>query len=148
VTGGRVRPPFEQAHWKEKSWELFVYNPAPGVLFTRVSGHGERACAEHIVRAFDHVALTADKVEIFHDWELLNGYAAEVRVEMTAWTRGILHRLGSVHILVRSKIVAMGITIADVALGGVLTSHNDRRAFERVRAEATLRRRREADRSP
>jgi hypothetical protein len=42
----------------------------------------------------------------------------------------------------------MGISVANAALGGVMTAHHDRAEFEKVRAEAILRRRRLADAGP
>lgn len=141
--------PFESDHWRGRTWELSLYNPAPGVLYTRVMGHADLECVHHLMRAFDRVAsLTPDRVEAFHDWERISGYDAEVRPVYTRWSQGHPERIGALHILVRSRIVAMGITVANVALGGVMTAHNDRAEFEKVRAEAILRRRRLADAGP
>jgi len=141
--------PFERDHCKGRSWEVFLYNPAPGVLYTRVMGHVDRPCVQILMGAFDRIAsLTPDKIEVFHDWERVTGYEAEVRPEYTRWSKSHVDRLASVHVLIRSRILAMGITVANVALNGVITAHYERAEFEKLRAEAILRRRRTADAGP
>lgn len=141
--------PFERDHWKGRGWELFLYNPAPGVLYTRVMGHADLPCVRVLMGAFDRVAsLTPDKMEVFHDWERVTGYEAEVRPEYTRWSKGHLHCLAGLHILIRSRLLAMGITVANAALNGAMTAHYERAEFEKLRAEAILRRRRTAEAGP
>jgi hypothetical protein len=129
--------------WKTESWELFMSSPATGVLWTRVSGQADMDCALHIMRAFDWLAsMTKSRLDVFHDWEAVTGYGTEVRQELTRWALENPGRTESVHVLVGSRIVAMGVTVANVALGGIVTAHHERAKFEKLRTETIARRRR------
>jgi len=139
---------FEPEHWKTRMWEVFLYNPAPGVLYTRIIGYADIGCARHAMRGFDQVAMTAQLVDAFHDWELVTGYTADVRREYTAWSAGHQDRLSSINVLFRSRLVAMGVSVFNAALGGIVTAYDNRSDFERRRAEVIWRRRQEADMPP
>ncbi|MDC3952901.1 hypothetical protein [Polyangium jinanense] len=136
----------ERGHWKESwktdAWELLMTSPAHGVFFTRVSGHADLDCALHVMRAFDRLAaLTLGDIEVFHDWEHVTGYDSIVRQEFVRWAQE--HpKQGEAHILVKSRIVAMGVSVANVALGGRLKAYADRPKFERARTETIASKRR------
>jgi hypothetical protein len=70
----------------------------------------------------------------FYDWEAVEGYESAARKLLTEWTskapRGAVRE---VHFLFRSRLVAMGIATAGLALrlmGLQLVSHSARRDFE------------------
>lgn len=126
-----------------------IFYPAPGVLYTRAEGQADIECALHAMQAFDRVAAaTTEKVEVFHDWAGITGYTAEVRSTYTRWSKSHVERLGGVHVLIRSRMVAMAVTLVSAAVGGVISAHHDRIAFDKLRAEAILRRRRIVDMPP
>ncbi|MCC6555610.1 MAG: hypothetical protein IT372_21825 [Polyangiaceae bacterium] len=135
---------FEPEHWKSESWEIFIFNPAPGVLYTRMIGYADLACARHAMRGFDRIAMAPGLVDAFHDWEQVTGYRTEVRQEYTAWSKGHSDRLSSIHVLLKSRIVAMGVSVFNAACGGIVTAHHSRASFERIRAQVILRRRQES----
>lgn len=128
--------------WKTGAWDLLMTSPAHGVFFTRVSGHADLDCALHVMRAFDRLAaLTLGDLEVFHDWEHVTGYDSIVRQEFVRWAQE--HpKQGDAHILVKSRLVAMGVSVANVALGGRLKVYADRPKFERARTETIAGRRR------
>jgi hypothetical protein len=66
----------------------------------------------------------------FHDLEAMVNYDAEARVALTRWTLSRRRRPVALHFLIRSKIVSIGLEIANAALGGGLTAHRDRASFE------------------
>jgi len=142
-------PPSEREIWRGPTWEIQIFYPAPGVLYTRVSGHADIQCARLAMNAFDRLAAsTSDPIEVFHDWERVTGYDSEVRTEYTRWSRPHLHRLGGLHVLIRSRLVAMAISVYRAAVGAVITAHYDLREFDKARAEAILRRRRKSEPPP
>ncbi|WP_050428892.1 hypothetical protein [Chondromyces crocatus] len=142
-------PAVEREWWKGPTWEIQIFYPAPGVLYTRAEGQADLECAQHAMQAFDRVAAaTTEKVAVFHDWEGITAYTAEVRSTYTKWSKGHVERLAGVHILIRSRMVAMAVTLVSAAVGGVITAHYDRNAFEKLRAETILRRRRASENPP
>lgn len=139
----------ERETFKGPGWEIHIFYPAHGVLYTRVTGHADIVCARHAMNAFDRLAAsTREPIEAFHDWEDVTSYDSEVRTEYTRWSKTHLDRLGGLHVLIRSRLVAMAISVYRAAVGGVVTAHYDRREFDKVRAEAILRRRRLSEPPP
>ena len=55
-------------------------------------------------------------------------YDSELRTEWTRWLLRNRARLEDIQIVAGSKIVAMGVSVANVALGGIIQSHPKRSA--------------------
>ncbi len=128
--------------WKGQAWDLVMTSPVPGVFLTRVSGHTDLDCALHLMRAFDRIgAITMGSLDVFHDWEAVTGYDSIVRQELVRWSEEN-EKSGEVHVLVKSRLVAMGVSVANAALGGKLVIYSDRAKFEAARTETTMRKRR------
>lgn len=128
--------------WKGPNWDLVMTSPVHGIFLTRISGHADLDCALHLMRAFDRIAtITIGPLDVFHDWELVTGYDSVVRQELVRWTDEN-EKPGEVHILVKSRLVAMGVSVANAALGGKLVVYSDRVKFENTRSEMTMRKRR------
>jgi hypothetical protein len=68
---------------------------------------------------------------LFHDLYELDGYDPMVRDELTRWQRrhGLL--VEGTHVLLRSRIVAMGIQVASLALGQAMRTYSLAHDFER-----------------
>lgn len=128
-------------------WALSITSPAPGVLCSVVSGHMELAAVKLLTNAYDQLAAAGHKVDAFHDWEGLTGYSSEAREVYTSWAKAHRDSVGSVSILVRSKLVAMGVSVANMVLG-YLHAYSDRAAFERALARAVSARQRSATAAP
>jgi hypothetical protein len=89
-----------------------------------------------VARALDRLLQPRAWIDLFIDAEELVRYDSGVRVAMTEWVSENRSSLHSVHALVKSKIVAMGAAVANLALGGFVTIHRDRTSFERAIAAA------------
>jgi hypothetical protein len=110
-------------------------NPATAVIHTRVGGHADLECVKEFWDYFEKVAATQSPIENFHDWADVEGYDPEVRQRYMQWSRTHRAEIHGAHILVRSRLVVMGVTVANLALG-YLTAYNDRARFERALAKA------------
>jgi hypothetical protein len=119
-------------------WSLRLENPAPSVVHTRGAGHADLACVKEFWDFFEKVAATQSPVENFHDWADIEGYDPEVRQRYMQWSRAHRAEIRAAHILVRSRLVVMGVTVANLALG-YLTAYHDRARFERALADAIAR---------
>lgn len=109
---------------------MTLHSPAPGVFHTVIAGYIEPAEARRVVAAGDLVIAEAGMLVGFHDWEAMTGYQSESRALLTDWGVRIRPQVEKVHILVRSRIVAMGVSVASLALRGMLVSYTQRAAFE------------------
>lgn len=106
-------------------------NDGPTVVLTRVAGHASTP----IVREYiDHLGkiCAQGKVEIFHDWYEMTGYDTDARKALTDWNLTHQTDVVEVHMLVKSKVVAMGISVASLVAGRDFAVYSDRRKFENL----------------
>lgn len=108
---------------------LRLSNPMPGVLITSCSGHLDMVLLEHILRFSTAVYAGQRPVRVFHDWWGLTGYDPEARSRYTTWSIPLMKDTACVHILTSSRVVAMGVTVANLVLK-TLTSHTRREEWE------------------
>ena len=113
-------------------------HPAPGVFAGRIEGHYTEAMLRPYLAGMERALAQAEILQGFHDWELMTGYETICRKEMTAWVQRHRARVVRQHILVRSRIVAMGVATANLVLGGdLIVSHDKRSTFEPALARAS-----------
>ncbi len=113
---------------------FYLYQVAPYVVYTQAVGHMDHGCAEAFMafvnRTFDRGRTTT----LFHDWSGITGYDSDARATLTRWTIERRSVIGSVSVLVKSKLLSMGIATANLAtmpMGVTFHSHTDRAVFER-----------------
>jgi hypothetical protein len=119
-----------------------VISPAPGVVQTRASGRVEVACIAPLVEVYERVAVQSPPVVVFHDWEGITGYTPETRKALVEWSMRHEDTVERAHILVGSKLVAMGVSVASLLLPK-LVSYSVRNDFERERTATIAARRRQ-----
>jgi len=113
------------------------------VLATVASVHIVVGDARALTQFVEAVRRKHTSVRIFHDWEAVSGYDSEARVHLTRWTLSAPREaLAECHVLVRSRLVAMGVSTAALALRVLdvpLSSYSVRAEFEAKRAAALAR---------
>jgi len=112
----------------------------PRVLLCDAEGHYDPPLFEHYARAMTH-ASQYGPADIFLDWEKLTGYDSESRRLMTEFVQQNRARFTCAHILVRHRLVAMGVSTASLLIGGgILEAYTERSRFEqRLRAVRSAR---------
>lgn len=120
--------PADAESYRDATLEGQIWRPAPCILITRIRGHASAAA----LRFYTHRAeqeMRHGKLTVFHDWFDLTGYTPDARDELRHW--GKLHNddFVSVHYLVRSKVIAMLISVAALTLGRDLVATTERDAF-------------------
>ena len=108
-----------------------LWTLASTVYVTTVSGHMDLEHAS-LFEAYgaDRVRLSGGGLHVFHDWLTMTGYESECRQRLTRWSVKHLDAYAEVHLAVRSKIVAMGVQVANIALRGLIHVHPDRAPIE------------------
>ena len=74
-----------------------------------------------------------DKSQGLHAfWDLgkLSKYHSEVRICATRLLLAQRHKVLSLHTFTRSKLVSMGVAVANLALGGIVQIHPDKESYE------------------
>lgn len=108
-----------------------------GVLEVVLRGHGHEELAAIVIRRKEAVLSDAGELAVFFDLGDMPGYDSGLRVALTRWLQSHLRSV-KIHVVVRSKIVAMGVSVANLALGGIIQTYTQRvGAFERELERAT-----------
>lgn len=113
--------------------------PAAGVLVVVARGHLSASLIPRVLAWRDQAVSRVGKVDIFDDAAELESYDSEARVLLTGWGKKNRDRVREHHILLRSKIVAMGVSVANLALGGHIHAHTSRPAYDAALAAAVRR---------
>jgi hypothetical protein len=91
-------------------------------------GHLTRALADAMVAEGLRVAASGRAVAL-HDWSQLKSYDSEARQRCTAFMVAHRRDFAEVTILVTSAIVAMGVNVANIGLGGFMHATTDHAGF-------------------
>lgn len=102
----------------------------PHTLRFVLSGLLTEEGARQIVAATTAALEACGTVHVFHDWEAVANYDTSARKELTAYVDSVKDRISSSHILVRSSLVAMGVSVANVVLRQRLVAYSRRDRFE------------------
>lgn len=111
--------------------ELLIWAmPERGLIVTIGRGHGAAEFAEPFLVAAN-AAIAQGAREIWDDWAEIGSYDPATRVRITDWTRARPEIAKNIHVLVGSKLIAMGVSLANLALGNLFEVTSDRARFER-----------------
>lgn len=117
-----------EEHFRWSRGELRI-KVTDDVVYEQVTGYLEKDVVGKITHPIDKLIGQGARPIIFNDWWELSGYDSDARLKLTDWIFWIRGKIVGSHILVRSKIVSMGVSIANLALGGMLTVYTDRQEF-------------------
>lgn len=109
--------------------DLRLWVAAPDVLYITMRGYGDATPMEAFRRAAPS-PRPGQKQYLFFDLGELDGYEPNLRKEMTKWVLERRSQVRALHALVKSRIVAMGVSVANLALGGIITSHTKHAPFQ------------------
>ena len=99
-------------------------------MLTQLSGYGEGRFADPIIAALDEALTGRGPVLFFLELSTMENYDSTLRTRLTAHISQNRPRITGVHVLARSRLVAMGVAVANLALGGMITNHENLAAFQ------------------
>jgi len=124
---------------------LAAWEVVPRIFVTVAEGHMQEAHAEIVVRVGDKIAELGRPMAGFNEWSAMTSYDSVTRKLLTDWVSEHRHQLVASHVSVDSRLVQMGVTVANLALDGLLRSHATRAelvlAFEKFVADGGVNRR-------
>jgi len=132
---------FEPIVHKEANWTLRLTNPAPGVFCSQLDGRPDEDAVHLMLEGFERVSQRWGRSDAFHDWNGVTGYTSEARRVYTVGAKRQTPLVTSAHILIASKLVAMGISVASIALGPLsvrVKTYTDADAFHAARSACML----------
>jgi len=106
--------------------DLFTSGP---LLVLRFSDYGEGDFAPPIMAAFDAILERREKPEMFFEMGRMVNYDSALRTELTTHFARHRPQIASLHVFTRSRLVAMGVSVANLALGRLITVHPDISGF-------------------
>lgn len=126
---GTLVPPRDAQRVSSDRGELQFWEVAPHVYATHMRGYMSPDMSRLIIARADPMFGRGATVSGFHNWLDMSNYDSQCRVELTAWV--LRHRTQSVlHIGVTSRMVAMGVAVANLALGNLIHVHGDLASLE------------------
>lgn len=118
------------AIWKGANGEVEILRFRHEAAYLRMVGVAEQPAGRVIERALESVFASAQMLHTFWDLRDLVNYHSDVRVLSTNVLLANRKKLASVHTLSTSKIVSMGVSVANLALGGIIKNHKTAVSFE------------------
>ncbi len=120
----------EHGQWSTERGVVTTWLLAPNILVSRVEGYADVQLVDHIVDSGNAVVARYGSLVAFHDWEQISSYESKARTRLTQWGDAIRDDVRSVHILVGSTLVKMGVNVASLVLGNMLVAYDSRERFE------------------
>lgn len=99
------------------------------VMLLKITGHLDGPMGMHVLDAATKAAAATKHYHIFCDWAEMTGYDSDMRSAFTQWAASHRSKV-TFHLLVGSKLVAMGVSVANLALGGILVGYTNRTSFD------------------
>jgi hypothetical protein len=121
----------------EKSAVEFWF-PKPNVAIGRYTGTPTAELFGPVNDAMARHLRTERSLHVFADLDAIDGFETAFREAWTAWFRKNRSAVASCHILFRSRLVAIGISMVGAALGGMVQTYSKREDFELALKKAGL----------
>ncbi|HKP60951.1 MAG TPA: hypothetical protein VJV78_29680 [Polyangiales bacterium] len=130
----RLRPPSNAKRACSDRGELYFWLIAPDICATYAHGAMTRNMSQLFLNQLEPVYATGVTIYGFHDWLDMASYDSMCRVDLTAWV--LRHRKQTVaHIAATSRLVAMGVSVANLTLGNLFHVHDSQDGLEHALAE-------------
>jgi hypothetical protein len=128
----------ERDEWSSERESLTMEYPAPHVIVFRFRGHTTVRMLPFMEGTFRRRVLAAGvRPIIFSDTSDVVAYESALRLKGTEWAVAAHRKFGTTfHILVRSRVVAMGVSAARVITGNTVRAYTEHRDFEDAIAKA------------
>ena len=126
--------------WTSTRSEVRIWMPLPGIIRFKYFGFSEATAVPWMAETANRMIKVGGRspVDMFVDCWNQEGYEPGFRTGLTDWNKRIQKDIRTMPLLIRSKIAAMGITVSNIALGGMLVPFTDPQQFERTYQESVL----------
>jgi hypothetical protein len=131
ATASVLEPPHDAQRIQIECGSIAYWELAPRLYMTEVRGLMTQKMAHLIIDHAEPLYARPGRIHGFHNWLAMDNYESMCRVELTSWV--LSHReYSTLHIGLRSRMVAMGVAVANLALGSLIQVYNEPEALEAV----------------
>jgi hypothetical protein len=125
----------EEFEFSRASFRMWV--PSPRVFVGQVVGHVPAELLRPLLPGMDRVMGASGGAQLFFEARGVTGYEPRIRTEVVRYVK--MHRPQVAHfrILVGSRLLAMGIEVANLALSGLIEPYSNPMDFARDLDAAT-----------
>ncbi len=123
--------------WESQRGSFRIWRIAPTVLTSRFQGYLDIELARAFVDYLTSVIGNEGRYTALHDWSALDGYASESRKLITDFTNSNKKRFDRIVIYTESRLVRMGIAVANLVLGSIVEAVGTRAALDALIAQAS-----------
>lgn len=130
-----MTPPRDAVRVGSERGSIAYWQLSPLIYASSVQGHMSTDMSRLIIERGGVLFENPGIVSGFHNWLYMTGYDTACRVDLTAWV--MRHKARAVlHIGVTSTLVAMGVTVANLALGNLIQVHRSSAELDAALARA------------
>jgi len=104
----------------------------PPILVVQLSGYGDVRFADPIMKAFDEILRAGMRPEVFFEMGGMHNYDSALRTRLTSHFAAQRSQIQTMQMHTRSRLVSMGIAVANLALGGMIVTHDDVKSLQTV----------------
>ena len=122
--------------WVLERGSLICEEAGARIVRFRFTGHVDASFAGHVQRTVETLLAGGARPHLFFDAEAATGLDTQFRVQLTPWHKRIAAQVQSQNVLLKSKIMAMAISVANMTSGHVIKPYNKRQEFEAAIAAA------------
>jgi hypothetical protein len=127
-----IAAPSDAIRARSPSGDVFLWQPAPGVVVHLISGTLSLPLAMGIADFFRPIVERRSGVRSFADFRQAAGYNRDAREFLADFTREYLSSFAAINILLGSKILSLGVGLYKLTVGDVVRTYADEEAFIRV----------------
>ncbi|MEO0325147.1 MAG: hypothetical protein AAF447_19465 [Myxococcota bacterium] len=109
--------------------------PAPGVLHFQASGRLSLEVARRILEFTE--GRRTPGLAAFHDWWGVESYDTKARYLLTKWVVTNRQAIREAHVLSRSRLVRMGVSVANISVAGIGVLHDGHESFAEALRKAS-----------
>jgi hypothetical protein len=109
--------------------ELKIWRAAPTVMVFKYKGHTDGGYVDFIERVIDNAFENQTDLHFLVDCEEQTGFDAHFRERIVEWAKKWEPRTLTYCLLARSRVVAIGMAVANLLIGGKITVVSSRKAF-------------------
>src|SRR5262249_28413233 len=114
---------------------LELRSPAPGVMHAKFSGDVPEDLAPPYITFLQPILTQAPRAVVFFDASGMVNYETNFRLRCTQAHRTAGERVEALHVLVESKLVALGFQAVSVIIRNMI-AHSSRASFDAARSKA------------
>src|SRR5512139_2983256 len=103
---------------------LVAWQVSPQVWASQTQGRMQIGHAHAWISVGNRMVKTGLPFAGFHEWMGMESYDSETRKLLTEWSLANRAQMIEVHLTVRSRLVRMGVSVANLALGNFMQTHD------------------------